>query len=223
LQANGSSLVSTKMRSKDCSGNRIAGEGIKTIGIVGAGTKGRELAAFALLGGFRVILEDVSSNRLAKSKAYIASMLDAASAAGKAGVRRAEELADKMSITQSVDEVSRGADLLIEAAPEDAELQLEIFTIFDKFAKPGTILASTARSVSVADLSEMISCPERCVGIVVPSESSRRGSIRIIRTEKTSQRSVDICAAFARRLGFDPEIVSESATSIGSAQEIARL
>jgi 3-hydroxyacyl-CoA dehydrogenase len=213
------------MRSKNYSRNRIADEDeeAQTVGIVGAAVKGRELAAFALLGGFRVILEDISSKRLAESQAYIASVLDAALAQGKIDFRRKRELADGMSITQSVDQVSRGADLLIEAAPEDAELQLEIFTIFDKFAKPGAILASTARSVSVTDLSEITSCPERCVGLEVPGELSVRRSIRIIKTAKTSQRSAEICATFARRLGFDPEIVIESPTSIiASAPGTAR-
>ena len=183
---------------------------VRTIGIVGAGAKGREFARLALLGRYRVILEDMSESRLDQSKADISAALHAAVARGEIDVLRLGEIAANLCASHSVDEVSRGADLLIDAAPEEAELQLEIFTIFDKFAKPDAILASTSDSISIADLAEITNCAERCVGLRVQQRSGAIKALAILRAAKTDERTVQECVAFARRLGLEPSVVTES-------------
>lgn len=191
---------------------------IASIAVIGAGAKGREIASHALLGGYRVIFEDISPARLSEAKAHIAAALDAALARRQIDLPRSSEIGANLSTTHSIDEASRAADLLIEAAPEDAELQLEIFTIFDKFAKPQAILASTALSISIADLADMTNCPERCVGLRFPEPGARSRMLRIIGAPKTNERTLQTCAEFARSLGLAPEIVSEAALA-PAAQE----
>ena len=44
---------------------------IETIGVIGANPVGRGIALAALIGGYRVVLEDVSSEMLEKGIAYI--------------------------------------------------------------------------------------------------------------------------------------------------------
>ena len=44
---------------------------IETIGVIGANAIGREIALAALLGGYRVVLEDVSREMLEKGIAHI--------------------------------------------------------------------------------------------------------------------------------------------------------
>jgi 3-hydroxyacyl-CoA dehydrogenase len=196
---------------------------VHTIGIIGAGAKGREIARLALLGGFRVILEDMSASRLAESSAAISVALDAAAARGEIDDRRKREVAGNLSITRSVDEVSRSGDLLIDAAPEEAELQLEIFTILDKFAKPDAVFASTANSISVADLAEITNCPERCVGLRFPERSKESESLVILRAPKTSERTVQLCANAARRMGLEVKVIIELADLAGADKESHRL
>ncbi|MGH9686799.1 MAG: 3-hydroxyacyl-CoA dehydrogenase family protein [Candidatus Acidiferrales bacterium] len=189
-------------------------EGFRIVGIIGAGAKGRQIAVCALLGRYHVILADISSSRLAEAEGQIRSALAAEVARGKLVRPGKQKLAANLSITQSMSEVSRGADLLIEAAPEDAESQLEIFTIFDKFAKPAAILASTALSVPIADLAGMTNCPERCAGLRFPDPPPVDQSLRIFRAANTSDRTTEICANFAREIGLEPLIIREPVTSI---------
>lgn len=190
-----------------------------TIGITGAGPKGGEIAVFALLGGYRVILEDFAPARLEEAAGRIAAALDAALARGEFDISLRQKIAANFAATHSVAEVSRAADFLIDASPEDAELHLEIFTIFDKFAKPQAILASAAKSVSVADLAAMTSCPGRCIGLRFPDPSSRDRSLRVIRTTKTSDKTVRACADFAHRVDLEPRIVTEPPNPVAAARE----
>ena len=183
-----------------------------TIGIIGAGAKGRQIAAYAVVGRCRVILDDVSESRLAEAKSYITAAL------GSEG-----DMLANCFTTQSINDASRADDFLIDAAPDDMESQLEIFTIFDKFSKPGAVLASTAESIPIADLAEMTNCPERCVGLQfagVPSPPASQSAgallglhgraMRIVRAPQTSERTIEICDRLARTLGFRPVIVSEA-------------
>jgi 3-hydroxyacyl-CoA dehydrogenase len=186
-------------------------EGIVSVGIIGAGAKGREIAAGVLLGGFRVMLEDISPARLSEAKAHITVGLDGAATRYQIDSRRRRQIGANLSTTHSIDEASRAADLLIEAAPEDPELQLEIFTIFDKFAKPHAILASTAHTVSIADLADMTNCPERCVGFRFPTPGSGDRVLRIIGAPSTAARTLQTCAGFALALRLEPEIAGEAA------------
>jgi 3-hydroxyacyl-CoA dehydrogenase len=190
-----------------------------TIGIVGAGAKGRDAAVYALLAGYRVILEDISALRLSESGMHVSAALDAAVARGELDALRSREIAGNILASQSIDHVSRGADLLIEAAPEEAELQLEMFTIFDRFARPQAILASTTRSVSITDLAEMTNCPERCVGLQFPEPAETNKQLRILCAPKTGERTVSICTSFARRIGLEPEIVNAAEKSAFAAGE----
>lgn len=193
---------------------------IGTVGIIGAAAKGREIALHALLGGFRVILEDISVERLAEAQLQISADLHAEFTRRNNGVRPLGEIAANLSTTHSIDDISRAADFLIDAAPDDPELQLEIFTIFDKFAKPTAVLASTAGSISIADLAEMTSCPDRCVGLHFPdSFSSSDRSIRIVRAPQTSDHTLRLCESFARQVGFEPETVSEAAGAAARGEQ----
>jgi 3-hydroxybutyryl-CoA dehydrogenase len=193
--------------------------GLATVGVIGAGATAREITVYALRGGYRVVLEDVSATRLAEARAHVSAMLKQAAERGGSSPESTRKAFANFSTTQSFDEVLRSADLLVEAAPEDAELQLEIFTIFDKFAKPPAILASTGSSVSVSDLAEMTTCPERCVGLQFPGPEAKCKFLRIVGALETDERTLRICGAFALRIGLEPKFVSESGDPIPAVQE----
>jgi 3-hydroxybutyryl-CoA dehydrogenase len=192
---------------------------VKTIGIVGAGAKARDIAYLALTGGFGVVLEDVSETRLADSVANIRRALARAPDRGHIHPRLRDDAIARLSTMQSVEDAARQVDLLIEAAPDDAELQLEIFTIFDKFAKPGTILASTANSVAIDELAAMTNRPQQCVGLRFPDRAAETKLLDVVCALETSESTVRACLEFGRRMGMEPRALSESANAVASARE----
>ncbi len=116
-----------------------------------------------------------------------------------------------LSTSRSVEDVCREADMLVESLPEEMEVKLEIFTIFDKFAKPGAVLATNTSAFPIADLAEITFRREECVGfrfVRPPSQataqatpSSGPASIEIIRCAETSDATVAACEEVARRMG----------------------
>ena len=183
---------------------------VKTIGIIGAGTMGRGIAYAAAVGGYRTILEDVMPETLAKGMAWIKQSLDEGVQRGKLeGAARDAALA-RIETSSSVENVCREADFLIEAVPEEMELKLELFTLFDKFAKPKAVLASNTSSLSIAEMAEMTYRPELCAGMHFFNPVPKMRLIEIVQAPKTSDETIAVCRELGGRMGKEVVVVKES-------------
>src|SRR5437588_2644240 len=183
---------------------------VKTIGIIGAGTMGRGIAYAAAVGGYRTILEDVMPETLAKGVAWIKQSLDEGVQRGKLEASARDAALARIETSSSVENVCREADFLIEAVPEEMELKLELFTFFDKFAKPSSVLASNTSSLSIAEMAEMTYRPELCVGMHFFNPVPKMRLIEIVQAPKTSDETIAVCREVGRRMGKDVVVVKES-------------
>jgi len=182
---------------------------VKTIGVIGATALGRRIAYLAAAGGYRTVLEDVSLDRLEDGLAYITQTLDASVASGRITPDQRTMALANLATARSVEDVCREADLLIEAAPEDMEMQLEIFTLFDKFAKPEAILVSTAASLSITELAAITFCPENCAGWRFGDPVTDTKRLEIVHAPATSEATVRACLEVGRRMGKEAVVVQE--------------
>ena len=183
---------------------------VKTIGIIGAGTMGRGIAYAAALGGFHTILEDVMPEMLATATQWISQAFEDAVKRGKLSVEDSATAFARIETASSVEDLSRQADFLIEAVPEEMELKLELFTLFDKFAKPNAVLASNTSSLSIAEMAEMTYRPELCVGMHFFNPVPKMRLIEIVQAPKTSDETIAVCREVGRRMGKDVVVVKES-------------
>jgi len=183
---------------------------IKTIAIIGAGTMGRGIAYASALGGYTTVLEDVSDSMLAKATAWIRESLDEGVQRGNLDAAARDAALARITTSQVVDEAIRDAELIIEAVPEELEMKLELFTIFDKFAKPNAIFASNTSSLSISDFSDIVLHRERCIGMRFFNPVPEMKSVEIIRTPYTSDEAVTACVAVATRMGKETVIVNEA-------------
>jgi 3-hydroxybutyryl-CoA dehydrogenase len=183
---------------------------IKTIGVIGAGTMGREIAYAAALGGYRTVLEDVSPEMREQGRSYISQTLEEEVSRGKVTLEQKEKALANLSTARSVEDVCREADLLIEAVPEEMEVKLEIFTIFDKFAKPGAILASNTSSLSVTEMASITFRAEDCIGMHFFDPVPKMKLLEIVRALETSEATLQTCVEVGRRMGKEVVVIRES-------------
>ncbi len=183
---------------------------VKTIGVIGAGTMGRGIAYAAALGGYRTILEDVMPEMLINANAWIAHTFDEGIKRGKLTSEAASAAIARIATSSSVEDVCREADFLIEAVPEEMELKLELYTLFDKFAKPNTVLASNTSSLSITEMAEMTYRPGLCVGMHFFNPVPKMRLIEIVRAPKTSDETVAACREVGSRMGKEVVVVKES-------------
>jgi len=170
---------------------------IQTIAVIGAGSRGREIALAALRAGYTAILEDVSRARLEEAAAWIR----------EAHADRAVKL---LRTTGMIEEAVREADLIIEAAADEMEVKLELFTLFDKFAKPEAILASSSPSLSIADMASVTFCAERCMGMRFVTSGERARVLELVTTPETAAQTIALCREVGRRMGKSVFVVEDA-------------
>jgi 3-hydroxybutyryl-CoA dehydrogenase len=194
---------------------------IETIGVVGANPVGREIALAALLGGYRVVLEDVSREMLEKGIAHIEQSLDECVTQHKLSQEDRELAIARFSSASRADEVCRVADMLIETVPDEMEVKLEIFTIFDKFAKPEAILASNTL-LSITEIASITFRTEDCIGMRFANGASRITRVEVVRGADTSDATIAACSEVAQRMGMEVAVSYESAQP-SAVDEVAAL
>jgi len=183
---------------------------VKTIGVIGAGTMGRGIAYAAALGGYRTILEDVMPENLANGTAWIKKALDEGVARGKVTADDAVAALVRVETASTVEAACRECDFLIEAVPEEMELKLELYTLFDKFARPNAVMASNTSSLSIAEMAEMTYRPELCVGMHFFNPVPKMRLIEIVRAPKTSDETIGACREVGAQMGKEVVVVKES-------------
>lgn len=178
---------------------------IETIAIIGATDLGCQFAALALRAGCRTILEDISVSVLDRATGMLRGLMPTKCSAAP---RRATA---ELILAHSVEEAIRDADLIIEAVADELEMKLELFTIFDKFAKPGAVFATTSATLGLTDLADITFRPERCIGLRLLSGGDSQ-SLQIVRCTVTSDEVVAACRELAKRMKLPAELFSANST-----------
>jgi 3-hydroxybutyryl-CoA dehydrogenase len=183
---------------------------VKTVAVIGAGTMGRGIAYAAALGGFHTVLEDVSRTVLEQGMAWIERSFEEGVARGKVEASVRDKALSLITTANNVENAIRDAELIIEAVPEELEMKLELFTIFDKFAKTGTIFASNTSSLSITDFTDVTISRDRCIGMHFFNPVPKMKLIEMIRTPHTSDETVATCREVAQRMGKEVVLVNEA-------------
>jgi 3-hydroxybutyryl-CoA dehydrogenase len=190
---------------------------IKTIAIVGASSLGRRVAYAAMLAGYRTVLEDVSLSALEQGIASIVQSLGDNCARGKIPAAVAKAAFANLSAAISAEGASREADLIIEAVADEMEMKIELFTIFDKFAKPGAIFASTTTSFSITEMAAVTFSPDRCVGMRFFADHRAANRLELVKGRETSEETIAACREIGRRMGIDVFMLGDEPAASANA------
>lgn len=183
---------------------------IKAVAVIGAGTMGRGIAYCSALAGYRTILEDISDSVLEQGREYIRRALEEGISRGKVTEEQKTKALACIVTSRTVQDAAREADLIIEAVPEEMETKLEIFTVLDKFAKPGAIFASNTSSLSITEMAAITFRPQNCIGMHFFNPVQKMKLLEIVRGLETSEAALAACVEVGRRMGKEVVVVRES-------------
>ena len=183
---------------------------VKTIAVLGAGIMGRGIAYVSALGGFETRLQDSSAAALEKGRAEIQATLEKGVGAGKVEASVAESALRRLKTVETLEAAARGADLVIEAVPEDMALKLEIFGRLDRAAPPHAILASNTSSLSITEMAGGTRRAKQVVGMHFFNPVHRMKLLEVVRALETSEETVAAAVAVGERMGKEGVVVRES-------------
>lgn len=183
---------------------------VRTIAVIGAGTMGRGIAYASAVGGYFTVLEDISQAMLEQGLNWIRKALDEGVARGKVDAATRDLALRNLKTADKVQDAIRDADLIIEAVPEEMEMKLELFTIFDKFAKPNAIFGSNTSSLSITDMSDVTVCRDRCIGMHFFNPVPKMKLLELVMTPFTSEETLTTCREVGRRVNKEVVVVKDS-------------
>src|SRR5690606_26675250 len=158
--------------------------------------------------GFDVTLMDVSEPALQRARDTIARNLDRQVKKGTidAGVRDAT--VSRVAASTSLDAAAE-AQLVIEAATEDAELKFRIFADLDRLAPRSAILASNTSSISITAIGARTTRPDQVIGMHFMNPVPVMQLVEVIRGLATSDETTARVVELARALGKTPVEASD--------------
>lgn len=181
---------------------------VKRIAVVGAGIMGRGIAYAAAIVGYDTSLYDVSEEVLETSAKEIGALAQKGVERGKVDAKVAEAM--QVTTTTHLDEACMGAQLVIEAAPENILLKLELFEQFDRFCPPGAIFATNTSSMSVTEMAAATKHPGNVCGMHFFNPVHRMKLVEIVRGLETSDDTIHVAEEVANKMAKETVVVNES-------------
>ena len=170
--------------------------------IIGAGVMGGDIAAWGVLQGMTVSLQDRGAAQLAR-------------AMGRARELFSKKLKLPRLVTGALDRlipdvhghgIAR-ADVVIEAIIEDVAAKQALFADVIPRMKPGALMATNTSSIPLETLGETLPNPEKLVGLHFFNPVAKMPLLEIVRSSKTDPAVVEQALAFARHFNKLPLLV----------------
>jgi len=182
---------------------------IQKITVIGSGTMGRGIAYVSALAGFTTVVHDIDEGALERAKDGIDALLAKAVAKGKLSDADAAGAKERLAWEPSLESAAAGADAIVEAVPEIAQLKKEIFSQVDVFCGSETLIASNTSSLSITDLAKSVERRDRFIGLHFFNPVHVMKLLEIVVGERTSAETIDDARALAAALGKQPIVVRD--------------
>ncbi|MBV8221938.1 MAG: 3-hydroxyacyl-CoA dehydrogenase [Candidatus Eremiobacteraeota bacterium] len=182
---------------------------IERVAIIGAGTMGNGIAHSLAVGGFEVTLVDAAREGLARGVATIEANLQAGVQRGKLTADDARAARERITAsTQS--SAAAGAQLVIEAVPEDLGLKHTVLRELEEVCTADAVFATNTSALSITEIAAAIKGPSRVIGMHYFNPAHIMRLVEIVRGLETSQTAVDAAIDVATRSGKETVLVNEA-------------
>lgn len=177
---------------------------MKNITVIGAGTMGNGIAHIFAQSGYDVQLFDISEQALQRAVATISKNMDRLVAKEKLTEADKASSLDRLTTGTDLKKAVSAADLVVEAATENAALKFKIFKDLDELAPADCILASNTSSISITKIAAQTSRPDKVIGMHFMNPVPIMKLVEIIRGYSTSDQVCDAVIEMSKSLGKIP-------------------
>ena len=182
---------------------------LKKITVIGAGTMGNGIAHVFAQSGFSVHLADVNASQLEKALQTISKNFDRQIAKGTATTSDKNNALSNIKSFTSIEDAAKEAELIVEAATENADLKLKIFKQLDAAAPKSCILASNTSSISITKIAAATTRPSQVIGMHFMNPVPVMKLVEIINGYGTKKEVTDTIVELSRQLGKVPCVVND--------------
>lgn len=182
---------------------------ISRVTVVGGGLMGSGIAQVCASAKLSVVVQDVDSAALERTRATIEKSLGRFVKAGKLEPDAVPSVLGRIAFSTDLATAVDGSDLVIEAAPESLELKQSIFRIADERTGPSAILASNTSNLSITAIASVTSKPDRVIGMHWFNPPPVMKLLELIRGVETSDDTVATVLSLSERFGKQAVVVKD--------------
>jgi 3-hydroxyacyl-CoA dehydrogenase len=165
---------------------------IRTVAVVGAGAIGSSWAALALAHGLDVRAADPAAGAETRLSQAVRGYL---------GELRPD---GQLRFFPSAEEAAQGADLVLEAGPEQADVKRQLFAALDRVTEPDVLLASSSSGLGPSAFQGDCRHPERVVVTHPFNPPHLIPLVEVVGGVSTSEAAIEAAMAMMIRLGRQP-------------------
>ena len=172
--------------------------GIKNITVLGSGIMGHGIAQVSAMAGYNVTLRDIEQQFLDKAISKIRWSLDKLVSKEKISKDEGDEIISRIKLVVDLRDAVHDCDLVIEAVPEIMELKKKVYTELDKVAGDQVIFASNTSTLPITEIANIVSSPEKLIGIHFFNPPQLMKLVEVIPGQKTSDKVVNLTIDFVK-------------------------
>ena len=182
---------------------------MRKIAVIGAGTMGNGIAHTFAQSGYEVSLIDISVDSLQRGMNTIEKNLDRMLKREKISEDDKQNTLDKITTFTSMNDGLAGVDLVVEAATENMDIKLKIFSQLDELCSENVILASNTSSISITKIASVTNRPDKVIGMHFMNPVPVMKLVEIIRGYATSNEVTGQIMQLSRDLKKSPVEVND--------------
>jgi 3-hydroxyacyl-CoA dehydrogenase len=176
----------------------------RTVTVLGAGVLGAQIAFQTANHGFPVTVYDVDDEAIARARSrFEAIVAQYSRELGDEG-GAARRAADGIAFSTDLGEAVGGADLVIEAVPENLDLKRSVYGAIADAAPEHTVFATNSSTLLPSDLADATGRPDRFLALHFANHIWAQNTAEVMGTPRTDPAVVDRVAAFAEEIGMVP-------------------
>jgi 3-hydroxyacyl-CoA dehydrogenase/enoyl-CoA hydratase/3-hydroxybutyryl-CoA epimerase len=173
----------------------------RRVGIVGGGDLGTALAARLARFGLDVTIQERDTDAAERAGRRVAERLARSGDATARNVPTVQRTAEWVGFDE--------ADLVIEAADEDAGIKRNLLHELERRVRPRVIVATAATTVTVESIQSELARPGRVAGLHLPNLDGRRPVAELVGTPLTDSGTLVALGRWVRDWGLTPVRVAD--------------
>ena len=181
---------------------------VERVAVLGGGLMGSGIAESAAAAGLPVIVRDVDAVAVDAAAKRLEQSLYHATARGKLDAEGAEAIRERVVLTTDLADIA-GADLVIEAVPENADLKAAILAQVAGIVSEQALIASNTSSIPIAQLAAGIANPQRVFGLHFFSPVPVMPLVELVVALDTSEETVTSASEFSELIRKKPIVTKD--------------
>ena len=177
---------------------------MKKIGVIGSGQMGNGIAHVFAQTGYQVNMVDIQQSALDKGLQAIQKNLDRQIKKEKITEADKQETLNNITTSTDMAEAVKDRELVVEAASEDVDTKIELFTQLANHTDPSCILASNTTSISITKIAAVTGRDEKVIGMHFMNPVPVMKLVEVIRGYSTTDEVTQTVMETAKQLGKVP-------------------